>query len=121
MKLLLASILFVSFAVAQTVPCEGPPGNAVSVKGWVNKPGIFSLPLTVLGAIDRAGGRSLVTTNQAVVIRRDDTGRTNEIAVDLLSIASGRSADPILKPGDVLFIPTQSGNRLQQCVERVAR
>lgn len=121
MKTLVLTLLFGAVVSAQTIPCEGPPGDAISVKGWVGSPGIYSLPLTVLGAIERAGGRSLGTTQQAVIIRGDDAGRTHEIVFDLLPIVSGRATDPKLRPGDILFIPTTVGGRLQTCVERVAR
>jgi polysaccharide export outer membrane protein len=99
------------------------PGDVVNVQtaglvyvmGAVKKPGAFAIRgnagVTVLRALAYGEGTtSLAAQRDAIVLRVGADGSRREIAVDLEKILRGRTADLVLQPQDVLFVPV-SGAR----------
>ena len=78
-------------------------GSTVLVSGEVNKPGRFSLtegPMTVLDAVNLAGGPQKATIQSDVIIRR---GKSVD-RIPLAALEGGRNRQ--LKPGDEVVVQT---------------
>jgi polysaccharide export outer membrane protein len=103
------------------------PGDRVTVEragvyyvmGEVGRPGGYTLrngrdQLTVLRALAIAGdATSVAKKSKAMIIRKDSkapNGR-DEINLDLKSILTGKSPDPILQADDILFVPGSGGKK----------
>jgi polysaccharide export outer membrane protein len=89
-----------------------PRAEEVSVLGQVNRPGQFVMkagsPLTVLRAIARAEGLTRLAKPSAVVwIRRTKEGM-RRTTVDVDAILYEKAPDPVVSPGDVLFVPERA-------------
>ena len=74
------------------------------ISGEVARPGQYeiSLGLTLMQAISQAGGVGKFAS-QAIEIHRDVEGEKQILSFDLSQIRKGRSADPAVLPGDVIF------------------
>jgi polysaccharide export outer membrane protein len=84
-----------------------PRLDRIFILGQVKKPGALDLPgtenLTVSKAISLAGGFERFGRQSEVQVIR---GGKSIIIVDVKSVLSGAKADdPILKPGDTVFVP----------------
>ena len=75
------------------------------ISGEVARPGQYeiSLGLTLMQAISQAGGVGKFAS-QAIEIHRDVEGEKQILSFDLSQIRKGRSADPAILPGDVIFV-----------------
>ncbi len=88
-----------------------PHAGIVYVLGAVTRPGGFVVSndrtqLTTLKVLSLAGGLTAIAkTNQAVIIRKDDTGKQTETQVDLKKVLKRESEDITMRPSDILFIP----------------
>ena len=80
-----------------------PAAGDVTVQGWVEKPGAYSISpgLTVLGAIAAAGGAKF--TSSATLLRESDTGKL-QIRLDLSKIKHGEATDVAVQSGDVIVV-----------------
>jgi polysaccharide export outer membrane protein len=99
------------------------PGDVVKVEragivyvvGEVHKPGGFELKsnenISVMQAVALAEGLTHTSArSQARIIRTDEaTGARTEIPLNLDAILAGKTADPPLKPKDILFVPNSTG------------
>lgn len=99
------------------------PGDVVKVRragvvyvvGEVKKPGGFVLKtnenVSVLQALALAEGLTRTSAkSRAHIIRTDEaTGARSEIPLNLDKILSGKAADPLLKPKDIVFVPNSTG------------
>lgn len=89
--------------------------GVVYVVGEVRKPGGFVLrsseKITVLQALALAEGLTRTASKgRARIIRTDESTDTRqEIPIDLGKILGGKSADPLLQPKDILFVPGSLG------------
>lgn len=93
-------------------------GFNVHVLGEVQTPNFVRIPYgtTVQEAITRAGGFTILSDKKSILlIRKEDDDKTTEIKLDLEKFIEGgdRSANPVLKPDDVLIV-----NRLSKA-ERI--
>ncbi len=83
----------------------------VYVVGEVKKPGGFLLKsnenISVLQAIALAEGltRTSAKSHARIIRTEERTGTRTEIAINLGKILSGKAADPVLRPKDIVFIP----------------
>jgi len=83
----------------------------VYVVGEVKKPGGFLLKsnenISVLQAIALAEGltRTSAKSHARIIRTEERTGARTEIAINLGKILSGKAADPVLRPKDIVFIP----------------
>jgi polysaccharide export outer membrane protein len=106
------------------IPLQGgdvitvPHAGIVYVVGAVGRPGGFVMQndrdlMTTLKALSLAGGTTqYAKLNEAVILRRNpDTGKTQQIPVDLKKILHQKAEDKTLEASDVLFIPDSSGKR----------
>jgi polysaccharide biosynthesis/export protein len=111
------------------------PGDRVNVErqkpdvyyvlGEVKTPGGYTIKngqneLTVLRAIALAGDvTSVAKTSRTVIIRKDPKapkGR-EEIKVDLKSILTGKTPDPLVVAEDILFVPSSNSKKALHTLE----
>lgn len=91
-----------------------PRAGIVYVVGEVNRPGGFVLQnnenISVLQAVALAQGLTHTSAvGRARIIRTDaSTGKRTEISMNLGRILAGKSADTILQPKDVVFVPNSA-------------
>src|SRR5215469_3085070 len=92
-----------------------PPAGIVYVVGQVRKPGGFLLrtnqSLSVLQALALAEGTTSTSAGKAARIIRTEgqSGKREEIPVNLNRILSGKVQDPVLESKDILFVPNSAG------------
>jgi polysaccharide biosynthesis/export protein len=99
------------------------PGDAVKVTragivyvvGEVHKPGGFLLKtnenISVLQAIALAEGITATSNRKQarIILAGGRNGSREEVPINLDKILAGKAPDPVLKPNDILFVPTSSG------------
>ncbi len=102
------------------------PGDVVTVSragivyvvGEVNKPGGFVLQnnesISILQALALAQGTTHTSAiSQTRIIRTDAmTGKREEIPINLGKIFSGKKADVLLEPKDVVFVPNSAAKSM---------
>lgn len=79
----------------------------ISVLGAVARPGTFPVTpgMTAVQAISLAGGFTpLASRDQTRITRRAD-GQVVRFRVDVEDITTGRTPDPPVRPGDMIFVP----------------
>jgi len=92
-----------------------PPAGIIYVVGQVRKPGGFLLKtnqsLSVLQALALAEGTTSTSAGKAARIIRteEQSGKREEIRVNLNRILSGKAPDPMLESKDILFVPNSAG------------
>jgi len=88
-----------------------PHSGIVYVLGAVQRPGGFVLTndreqLTTLKILALAGGfTTTAKSSHAVVIRKDASGKQQEVDVDLKKIRNRQQEDLQLQPSDILYVP----------------
>jgi len=93
-----------------------PHSGVVYVLGAVQRPGGFVLTndreqLTTLKILALAGGfTTTAKSSHAVVIRKDASGKQQEVDIDLKKIRNRQQEDLQLQPSDILYVP-ESGAR----------
>ncbi len=107
--------------LALNIPLQG--GDIVQVPervrqvfyviGEVNRPGLFELPanqnLFLTQALAQAGGpMKTAKTKKGMLIRFDEKGGRQELAVNLADIMKGRAPDMTVSANDVIFVPGSS-------------
>ncbi len=83
----------------------------VYITGEVAQPGVLpvnDVPMTVLDAVNRAGGLTEFSDRRRAVLTRD--GERREI--DLLALFNDGRGNVLLRDGDVLFIPQNVQNKV---------
>jgi polysaccharide export outer membrane protein len=80
------------------------------VIGEVHRPGVFELPpeqdTYVTQALAQAGGpMRTAKTNKGILVRFDDQGGRQEVALNIEDILKGRKSDLTVNPNDVIFVP----------------
>lgn len=80
------------------------------VIGDVNRPGAYELPrdeeLFVTQALAQAGGPlRTAKTSKGLLVRIDDKGQRQEVALNVDDIVKGKKPDMTLLPNDVIFLP----------------
>jgi len=83
------------------------------VIGEVNRPGVFELPLkenlSLTQALAHAGGpMKTAKTKKGTVIRFDEKGGRQELAVNFGDVLKGRAPDITVNANDVIFVPGSS-------------
>jgi polysaccharide export outer membrane protein len=101
-------------------------GQLVYVVGAVTKPGGFVMTnpsegISVIQAIALAEGfKQIASTHHALVIRHSTTAARQEIPVDVAEMMSGKGADMLLAPNDILYIPTSGAKKTLKVMGEVA-
>lgn len=97
-----------------------PQARKIYVLGNVKTPGAFPVQdngyTTVLQSLALAGGLSPDAHKVAYVFRKDGSGGKQEIPIQLAKIMKRKSPDVHLSPGDVLYVPDNSGRRFAKTV-----
>lgn len=95
-----------------------PRAGIIYVVGAVNKPGGFLLQndldkMTMLKMLSLAGGMTnTAKAKSAVILRKDlDTGKRDQVPVDLSKIMHLKSQDVQMQANDILFVPDSAGLR----------
>lgn len=95
-----------------------PRAGIIYVVGAVNRPGGFLLQndldrMTMLKMLSLAGGTtSTAKMKKAVILRRNpDTGKRDQVPVDLSKIMHLKTQDVLLQSNDILFVPDSAGLR----------
>lgn len=77
--------------------------------------------VSVVQAVALAEGLKGVASAHAVVVRQSTSvGSRTEIPVDLKQMISGKSADMLLAPNDILFVPTSGAKQTFKIMGDVA-
>ncbi|NUN51559.1 MAG: polysaccharide biosynthesis/export family protein, partial [Planctomycetaceae bacterium] len=89
-----------------------PKAEEISVIGQVTDPGTFyaseGVALTLLRAVARAKGFTRLGKSSAVIWKRKTARGFETQTVDADAIIEGTAPDPVLGPGDVLFVPERA-------------
>ncbi len=91
-----------------------PSAGLVYVVGEVKKPGGYELKsnenISVLQAIALAEGLTGTSSSSLsrIIRTNQSTGVRTEIPINLNKILAGKSADPILEPRDIVFVPNSA-------------
>ena len=89
-----------------------PRAEDVSVLGQVNRPGSFVMqaerPLTLLRAVAEAQGFTRLAKPSAIVWMRNTPSGVRTLTVDAEAILAGAELDPLVEPGDILFVPERA-------------
>jgi polysaccharide biosynthesis/export protein len=95
-----------------------PRAGIIYVVGAVNRPGGFLLQndldrMTMLKMLSLAGGTtSTAKMRDAVILRKNlDTGKRDQVPVDLKKVMQLKTQDVLLQPNDILFVPDSAGLR----------
>ena len=95
-----------------------PRAGIIYVVGAVNHPGGFVINndrdrMTTLKMLSLAGGAlNTAKIKQAVILRKNpDTGKRDEVPVDLNKVMQLKSEDMTLQASDILFVPDSVGKR----------
>jgi polysaccharide export outer membrane protein len=95
-----------------------PRAGIIYVVGAVNRPGAFLLQndldkMTMLKMLSLAGGTtSTAKMKSAVILRKNpDTGKRDQVPVDLSKITHFKTQDVQLQANDILFVPDSAGLR----------
>ena len=95
-----------------------PRAGIIYVVGAVNHPGGFVMQgdrdrMTTLKVISLAGGLTGTAKMQhAIILRKNpDTGKRDEVPVDLSKIMHLKTEDVMLQGSDILFVPDSSGKK----------
>ena len=88
------------------VQIKQPSGQTVYVGGEVNTPSAqpVDAPLTVLAAIQQAGGLRPTAGAGAVLMRAGEGGEFQAFAVDLEALLGNQSPAVYLRPHDILYV-----------------
>ena len=99
----------------------------VYVVGAVTKPGGFVMAnptegVSVIQAIALAEGfQQTAATRHALIIRQSTTSSARQdIPVDVAEMLSGKTADVVLAPNDILYIPTSGAKKTLKVMGEVA-
>lgn len=81
----------------------------ITIFGQVRKPGIFLYRdnMTIIQAISEAGGFTELADQDGTIVTRTEDDRKHRIPVRVRSIGEGRSQNFVLRPGDIVWVPTR--------------
>jgi polysaccharide biosynthesis/export protein len=95
-----------------------PRAGIIYVVGAVQHPGGFVMQsdrdrMTTLKILSLAGGTTgSAKANQSVILRKNvETGKRDEVPVDLNKVMKLKTEDVTLQPSDILFVPDSSGKK----------
>lgn len=96
----------------------------VFVGGEVAKPGLLPMEkdMTVMAAVMQAGGfLDTAGRSRAVVLRNKGNGTPSLVEVRLDEVMRGTTADTVLQPFDVVFVPKSKIAKLDQAMDQYIR
>ena len=73
----------------------------------MTKPGTFNYMnnMTIIEAITLAGGFTPIAAKNSITVTRNEHGQSQRFVVPGEEIGQGRTANYVLRPGDVVFVP----------------
>ena len=102
------------------------PAQIVYVVGAVVKPGGFAMSdptsgVSVVQAVAMAEGLKGVASSHGIIVRQSTSASARtEIPVDIGQMMSGKAADMVLAPNDILFVPASGAKRTLKIMGDVA-
>jgi polysaccharide export outer membrane protein len=112
-RLLLKGALELNYPIQNGDVVFVPYAQTAYVLGAVARPGGVPIKdnMTVTKAVSQAGGLHIMLASyHATILRLDESGQRQTIAVDLGKITKGAEADPPLKENDIVYVQ-ESGFR----------
>jgi polysaccharide export outer membrane protein len=94
-----------------------PHAGIVYVLGAVPRPGGYTVTndraqLSTLKVLSLAGGlERTAKSDRAVIVRKDATGKQQQVDVDLKKIMKFEAEDVQLRPSDILYVPRSAGKQ----------
>ena len=95
-----------------------PRAGIIYVVGAVQRPGGFVMQndrdrMTTLKILSLAGGTTgSAKETKAVILRKNlETGKRDEVPVDLKKVMQLKTEDVMLQPSDILYVPDSSGKK----------
>jgi|SRR5579872_5387697 len=95
-----------------------PRAGIIYVVGAVQRPGGFVMQsdrdrMTTMKILSLAGGTTgSANQKQAVILRKNvETGKRDEVPVDLKKVMQLKTEDVMLQPSDILYVPDSSGKK----------
>lgn len=81
----------------------------ITVFGQVQKPGIFLYKdnMTIIQAVSEAGGFTNLADQDGTIVTRTVDNRKHRIPVRVQAIGEGREQNFVLRPGDIVWVPTR--------------
>jgi polysaccharide export outer membrane protein len=98
----------------------------IYVVGAVTKPGGYTMAdpnsgVSVVQAVALAEGLNSVASHHGLIIRQSTSDRARtEIPVDIGQMITGKNADVVLAPNDILYVPTSGAKQTLKAMEQVA-
>ena len=99
-------------------------GHMIFVDGEVNKPGMLTMaaPMTVLDSLSEAGGvKDTANRKQIIIIRRGPGNKPVALSLNMEKVIYGKTADPGLLPGDIVYVPKSSIANVNMWVDQYIR
>ena len=103
-----------------------PHAGIVYVLGAVARPGGFVLAndrtqFTTLKILALAGGMTpTAKSDKAVIVRRDEQGKQQEVTIDLKKVLKREAEDIQLRPSDILYIPNSAAKQAALRIAEIA-
>ena len=115
-------VLGTSGGIPLEIPVRGgdmvviPEAGSVQVDGEVEKRGNYNLGrrMTLLGALAASGGLRYSAKVDEVEVVRQIGGEKVHLVVNLEDISQGANSDVLLKNGDIVRVPSDSGKRMSE-------
>src|ERR1700730_15188298 len=101
-------------------------GQLIYVVGAVVKPGGYAMSdvssgVSVVQAVALAEGMKPVASHHGLILRQSTSNRARmEIPVDIGQMMTGKAADVVLAPNDILYVPTSGTKQTLQVMGQIA-
>jgi polysaccharide biosynthesis/export protein len=101
------------------------PAQLIYVVGAVAKPGGYTIAdpargVSVVQAVALAEGLKPVASHRAIIVRQSTSDARIEIPVDLGQMMAGKTADGVLAPNDILYVPASGAKQTLKVMGDVA-
>jgi len=107
-----------------TLVIEAYESQKVTIEGWINKPGIYSLKgkMSLLQVIATGGGvNKMGDPTEVTIFRELKNGQRVGYLVDLEEVREGKLKDPQILNKDIVVVPEHGGKAAWQGVSQFLR
>jgi polysaccharide biosynthesis/export protein len=101
-------------------------GQLIYVVGAVVKPGGYAMSdlnsgVSVVQAVALAEGMKSVASHHGLILRQSTSNKARvEIPVDIGQMMTGKAADVVMAPNDILYVPTSGAKQTLQVMGQIA-